>query len=361
MPPYYALAPLSLMSTVLTLCATNYLAHAKVLGQSLAEHNPDIRFVIGLVDRVPAGFDEKFWAPFELIPVERLKIPGFWEMARKYDLVELNTAVKPFYIEHLYLRDSAETTIFYLDPDMLVCGSFALLEDKLRNFNFVVTPHSCTYDNSQVNIYYEIGMLTTGVYNLGFLGTSRSDTTFKFLKWWQHRVREFCFYEPGSGVFTDQLWITLAPLYFPGFYVEKDPGYNMCYWNHFERHLSRPSSKYLVNGGHELVFYHFSSYSPTNPDSITVRPKSRVQSFSERPDLKPIYEEYGSRLLEAGYWTVQSFPYSIPREAPEAPFSIKTSIKQGLRSLVGVLPKRSQSFIKNLALFTARDCLRDTK
>ena len=67
------------MSTVLTLCAANYLAHAKVLGRSLTGHNPDVRFVIGLVDKIPTGLDEIFWAPFELIPVERLKIPGFSE------------------------------------------------------------------------------------------------------------------------------------------------------------------------------------------------------------------------------------------------------------------------------------------
>ena len=39
--------------TVFTLCAANYLAHAKTLGESLAQHNPDYHFVIGLVDRLP--------------------------------------------------------------------------------------------------------------------------------------------------------------------------------------------------------------------------------------------------------------------------------------------------------------------
>jgi hypothetical protein len=349
------------MSTVLTLCASNYLAHAKVLGQSLTEHNPHIRFVIGLVDRLPAGLGEKFWAPFELIPVEQLQIPGFWEMARKYNVVELNTAVKPFYIEHLYQRDEAESRIIYFDPDILVFGSLAQLEEKLRTFNFVLTPHSCTYDDSSTNLYYEIGMLKTGIYNLGFLGTSRSDNTFKFLRWWRHRVQEFCFYQPGSGVFTDQLWVTLAPLYFPGFYIEKDPGYNMCYWNHFERQLSRNGSKYKVNREHDLVFYHFSSYSPRQPNSITARARSRVQTFSERPDLKLIYEEYCARLLTAGYSTVENLAFSMPREASQTSFSIKMAAKQAVRSLVGALPKRSQTALKNLALFTAQDCLRDTK
>jgi hypothetical protein len=45
--------------TVLTLCATNYLAHAKSLGDSLATLNPDY-LVIGLVDRLPPDIPPSF-------------------------------------------------------------------------------------------------------------------------------------------------------------------------------------------------------------------------------------------------------------------------------------------------------------
>ena len=85
--------------------------------------------------------------------------------------------------------------------------------------------------------------------------------------------------------------MSLAPLYFD-VYVEKNPGYNMCYWNHFERRLSQVNGRLFVNGEHDLVFYHFSSYSPDQPDRITARSKSRTASFTERPDLKPLYEDY---------------------------------------------------------------------
>src|ERR1700732_3216661 len=72
------------MITVLTLCSANYLAHAKTLGDSLAEHHPDFHFVIGLVDRVPKELTPSFWHPYELIPVEELGIPAFWEMVQRY-------------------------------------------------------------------------------------------------------------------------------------------------------------------------------------------------------------------------------------------------------------------------------------
>src|SRR5438477_2789941 len=101
------------MTTVFTLCSANYLAHAKTLGQSLAEHNPECRFIIGLVDRLPNEVEPSFWHPFELLPVEEVGIENFSELVQKYDLVELNTAVKPFYMERIYRRDPSVDAVIY--------------------------------------------------------------------------------------------------------------------------------------------------------------------------------------------------------------------------------------------------------
>src|SRR5438093_4362575 len=118
------------MTIVLTVCSANYLAHAKTLGDSLRAHNPDCRFVIGLVDRLPKDLQPAFWHPYELLSVEEIGIPSFWEMVQRFDKIELNTSVKPFYIEHLYQRDPSAKAVIYLDPDILVCGSFQALEEK---------------------------------------------------------------------------------------------------------------------------------------------------------------------------------------------------------------------------------------
>ncbi len=136
------------MITVLTLCSANYLAHAKTLGDSLAEHNPDYHFVIGLVDRLPKEIAQDYLSPHELIPVEDLKIEAFDEMAQKYNIVELNTAVKPFYMERLYRRNPKVDAVIYLDPDIVIYSSLEPLVTKLRSNNIIVTPHSCTFDDS---------------------------------------------------------------------------------------------------------------------------------------------------------------------------------------------------------------------
>lgn len=339
------------MNVVFTLCSTNYLAHAKTLGDSLKQHNPDFHFVIGLVDRVPTELTPAFWQPHELIPAADIGIAAFTDMVEKYDVVEMNTAVKPFYIEFLYRRDPSVNTVIYLDPDILVYNSLAHLVEKLKSFNLIVTPHSCTYDDSPLNLYYEQGMLTTGVYNLGFLATARSDTTFAFLKWWQRRLQDRCYYDPGSGLFVDQLWVTLAPLYFSGVYVEKDPGYNMCYWNHFERHLSWSNGRYRVNDSHELMFYHFSSYSPEKPDLVTKREKSKPVSFADRPELKPLYDDYRARLMAAGYEKVKPFRYALRGNPPKAELTPKQAVKRNLRKMLCSLPSPLQTPIKRAAQF----------
>jgi uncharacterized protein (DUF2237 family) len=342
------------MNIVLTICSANYLAHAKVLGDSLTKSNPDYQFVIGLVDRVSKEIDLASWMPYEVIPVESVGIPEFPEMSGKYDVVELNTAVKPFYLEFLYRRNPAVASVMYLDPDILVLGSFRTLTARLQTNNLVLTPHSCTYDNSKPNLFYEMGMLRTGIYNLGFIATARTQATFAFLKWWQKRLVDHCYYRPGWDVFVDQQWVSLAPLYFDGVYVEKDPGYNMCYWNHFERCLSRDNDRYMVNGQHELVFYHFSNYNPLKPGLIGNRPTELIMTFSERPDLRPLYDDYGERLLEAGYASIKLLKCAFGRKpAPIPKRTLKAVIRNVLKKTLMATPSVVSKPLKRATRFIA--------
>jgi hypothetical protein len=335
-----------LKTTVFTLCSANYLAHARTLGDSLTEHNPDYHFVIGLVDNLPPSVESSFWQPHELIPVEKLNIPDFEQMATDYNIVELNTAVKPFYIEYLYRRDPGVDAVIYLDPDILVFASFESLAGKLRTDHIVLTPHFCSFDNSPANLHYETLVLTVGLYNLGFIATSRSETTFAFLDWWQKRVRYGCYYRPGSGIFVDQLWVNLAPVYFSNVFVDKDPGHNMCYWNLFERRLDHREGRYVVNEQHDLVFYHFSGYDPMKPEAPTSRGKVKASSFTERPDLKPLYDEYRSRLLSRDYSSIRLLPYSLRRGPTKSRPKVKTIVRASLRRVFEKLPRGFQKQVR---------------
>ena len=57
--------------TFCTIVSANYLAYARVLASSLAEHHPGAPLVVLLVDRV-AGRFEPAVEPFQLLEVEEL-------------------------------------------------------------------------------------------------------------------------------------------------------------------------------------------------------------------------------------------------------------------------------------------------
>jgi hypothetical protein len=343
------------MTIAFTLCSANYLAHAKTLGDSVLEHNPDFHFVIGLVDRIPKDLEPGYLQKFEVIPVETLAFPEFEGMVKKYNIVELNTAVKPFYMDFLYKRDPSVEVVMYLDPDTCVYGSFSAYLEKLRANNMILTPHSCTYDDSADNLHYEKVMLWAGVYNIAIQGTLRSSVTDAFLKWWKIRLNDHCYYRPGvAGSFFDQLWMELARVYFPGVYVETNPGYNFCYWNHFERKLSMRNGRYVVNGKHDLILVHFSGYKPEKPDAIVCRTTEPIASFDERPDLRSLYYDYSKRLIDNNYMKIKTIPwYFAPPKESLKKTQVKQLIKKSMIGAIHTVPDCIRKRIKRFAQFVA--------
>ena len=87
-----------------TICSINYLAQARVLAESLKKTNPDYEFVIGLCDKIDgSGVDVSKLTDFNLLEVDKIGIDGFEEMCERYDITELNTAIKPFYINYFLI------------------------------------------------------------------------------------------------------------------------------------------------------------------------------------------------------------------------------------------------------------------
>lgn len=342
--------------TVFTICSANYLAQAKILGDSLLKYNPNYHFVIGLVDRIEDKVDKSYWQPYELIEVEDINIKDFDKLCQKYNLVELNTAVKPFYIEYLYQQKPDLDSVIYIDPDIFICNQFQELQEKLTIYNIILTPHSCTIDDSKLNQTYEIAMLRTGLYNLGFIATSRSDETFRFLKWWQSRLKEYCFYRPGSGFFVDQIWCNFLPFYFDKVHIETSLGYNVCYWNLFERKINYVNNKYLVNNKYDLIFYHFSSYNPFKPDLISNR--GVHHPLSERPDIESIFEYYRQQLLtndyenliklECEFFKSKGIKIKEEKEPVNQKQTIKTLFKKYLKSFFSLFPTKLKQLIKKI-------------
>ena len=128
---------------VLTICSINYLAQAKTLGDSLKKHNPTYRYFIGLVDRLDKSDIQKDQLPpYELIELHTIGIEDLDDLCEKYNITELNTAVKPFFLDHIYNTYPEAEIVHYFDPDIVIYQPLTEIERGLENNSLFLTPHT---------------------------------------------------------------------------------------------------------------------------------------------------------------------------------------------------------------------------
>lgn len=281
-------------TVVFTLCSNNYLAHAKTLGDSITEKNTNVIFIIGLVDKKNPEIDYSLFSAFEIIEYDEIQCNDFPRMLSSYTIVEFNTAVKPFYIELLWERYGKECYIYYIDPDIVFYSPIEELNTHLITNDILITPHLI---KAQIPLNsVETNLLKTGIFNLGFIGLKYSENTFEFIKWWQERLKVYCYMSKIETFYVDQIWVNFVPALFDKVFILREPIYNMAWWNLSERILIEQNDEYFVNDStQKLVFFHFSGYKPGSNKMIG-RIDSDDYSFEKRPDLKNIFVEYEQML-----------------------------------------------------------------
>ena len=300
------------MKTGFTIATANYLAQAKAAADSLVKHNPEYRFIIVLLDRINNRFDPSFFRPAQIIEVEYLNIQWFHEMAERYTLFELSNALKPFVAENLLLNYVDTDTLIYLDSDILVYNSFAHIENTLDSYSIVITPHTLTPIPSDGFYPEEKLLFKSGIYNGGFFALNRSNVSMDFLSWWKQRLRTDCLVDLSKGLYVDQMWLNLVPLYFENAVVIKNPGYNIAYWNFHERHISFSDSTYTVNNQFPVVFFHFSGYDFSKTELIS-KYQNRYK-FESRKDILPLFEHYNNIVKNNRYNEFSQFECFFARQ-----------------------------------------------
>jgi hypothetical protein len=274
-----------------TIVSLNYLPYARVLCESFLNFHPDCKFYVLLVDRLPKDFDVS-GEQFELVLAEDLGIPDFASVAFKFDILELNTNVKPTFLKSLI--DQGIHQLIYFDPDICVYNDVGFIFNLLKTYPIVLTPH-CTSPTPESDRNLEQAFLLLGIFNLGFLAISADAEAVKFLSWWEQRCLASGFDEKATGLFVDQKWANLIPCLFSNVHILKHCGCNVAYWNVFERQLSSSATGYLVNGAQPLVFFHFSGIDLRDSEKVSTRGSSR-STLDERPDLKTLFKLYKQSL-----------------------------------------------------------------
>ncbi|HEV8240559.1 MAG TPA: glycosyltransferase [Thermoanaerobaculia bacterium] len=296
-----------------TIVANNYLAYARVLAESFLAQHPDGAFHVLIVDRRHPEHDGA-GEPFTSWFAEELGIPGFLHLAFRYSILELSTAVKPWFLRHLHQQTGAPAVV-YFDPDILVTGKLDELYERLRQADLLMTPHVSTpIDDDRTP--GERDFLLSGIYNLGFLGVAMNERTLPFLDWWHRRLYRECLHAVERGLFVDQRWMDFAPAFLDRVAVLREPGWNAAYWNLLHHRLEHrevasngaPDGEWRIDG-RPLRFYHFSGYALERPEQIS-KYQNRF-TLDDRPDLAPLFADYGERLRHARHATQQKIPYAF--------------------------------------------------
>ncbi len=297
-----------------TIASPNYLHFARTLAASYVAQHPEQRFfvliVADLVDPAPFGVDPSF-TPVMLgeIGLRDLRVE-----AMKYDILELNTDIKPTFLKHLMAIYGLDGLV-YLDPDIFV---YAPLEPVFAQLaagaTAVITPHMTTpvFDGRSPA---EQDLLYNGTYNLGFIAVGNTPEGHRLLDWWEHRCLTLGYSEGRTGLFVDQKWVNLVPGLFDKVVISRDAGLNMAYWNLHERTLHAGESGYEVespvSGRVPLRFFHFSGVEPEDAASLS-RHSNRF-NLRARPDLQQLFADYKKTLNGNHVPAAEGLPYGFDR------------------------------------------------
>jgi len=292
---------------VCTIVAKNYVAFARVLAASLREHHPDSTLTVLMLDDYE-GFVDPTEEQFELLTTGEITDLPFAEMADRYTILELSTAVKPWLLKHLLSREGADHAV-YLDPDIQVVGPMDHIREAAVEHQVVLTPHMLSPIPRDGMFPREQSILISGAYNLGFIALGAEATAIDLLDWWSERLESDCSVDVANGLFVDQKWIDLVPGMWPSTHILHDPGCNVAYWNYHERTLSAGEAGQVLVNGVPATFLHWSGYDPATPQQLS-KYQTRIGPES-RPDVREASDAYGRALLEAGHAESTRWPFTI--------------------------------------------------
>ena len=241
-----------------TIITADFIHYALTLYSSLLKFKPNTNFYI-LVSDTNSSFDE-LRANFPLLHIiydnEICKDKISIEIRDKYkesDMDCFRWSMKSLLIK--YLLGLNYEQVFFLDPDTYFFNSFDFLFDELDNQSVLLTPHWRSANPYMDPKNFAI-LQTSGLFNAGFIGATKAGIP--AMEWWSLVCEYECKKEPSKGLFVDQSYLDLMPIYFEDIKILRHRGCNIASWNQAEcpRTLTEEGKVY-INGIWEIVFIHF--------------------------------------------------------------------------------------------------------
>lgn len=325
---------------IFTIVSNNYLHYANSLFESLRLYCPQADLILGLCDQelsetADANADD-------IINIRELDIPELGTFIYQYSILELNTAIKPYLAEQLMQRGYRK--VIYFDPDICVYHHLDGMLDLLEQHNVLLTPHLTDLLNDD-KWPSELSILQAGSYNLGFIALRASEETRKLLTWWQAKLYKECVVDLPRNLFVDQKWMDLVPSLFDGVFINRDPSWNLAYWNLNHRPLTQqPDGNFRVSG-QSLTFFHFSGF---DIDANTLsKHQNRFNKGAKGSPLRALCNRYEQALTRNGLERFAKLPYAFQQ------FADGTPVPDSARRLI-----RTDKTLANIDFFDATHCQR---
>ncbi|MDQ2648313.1 MAG: glycosyltransferase family 4 protein [Actinomycetota bacterium] len=290
-------SPLALTSAPdLVGCTTTLrrdLPAATLLARRFLDLHPGADFTIAIVD--PPAIGLSIDVPgVHLVTIAELDAgPARWQhLVTMFEGDDLTAATKPFLLRDL-LRAGAACAV-YLAPWIQLHRDLGPIVDRARAKGWAVTPQRARPSALPGGAVAEQQLLQQGIYNLDFLGVTPAARP--FLDWWAERLfADLQVDDDGNLRQAHQRWVDVAVPLFGG-HVERDPAYNLGYWNLDQIELRGGPDGPSV-GGEPLRFFNFDGYDPARPWLLSGRdaiaPRVRL---TEHPVAAQLCDDYRAAL-----------------------------------------------------------------
>ncbi|EGV17452.1 class I SAM-dependent methyltransferase [Thiocapsa marina] len=289
----------STRSAYCTIITPDFLHYALALRHSLTQFRPEIVLTALIADEYAdvASLDGAFDG-LRLLSVQDLCADGIGKrILEKYGRANVDCfrwSMKPVLLNHLL--SSGFEQAFFLDPDLFFFSDFTFLEHELGERAVLLTPHWRASQPELDENNFAI-LQTSGLFNAGFVGVAAAGRS--AMTWWAKLCLYRCEKQPSEGLFVDQAYLDMMPVYFNDVAIERHRGCNVANWNRLEcARVSRPDGTVGIAGGWDIVFIHFT--------------QSTIKGIESGEDalLRPFLAGYLSAL---GYWKheVESHAYGL--------------------------------------------------
>jgi hypothetical protein len=306
-----------------TIVPMSRLPYARVLAESLKEHQPESALHVLVLDDRQAEIDPST-EPFHLLRPGVLSFaPGqFEQLATLCDQKQLPRALIPRLLLDL-LTKGVDAAAFLTDTQQIF-APLVTVDEAIRDHDVVVVPRARSPLPLDERTPSDATVLERGLFTDSMVAVAPEAKD--FLSWWWERSVEQAFGRPGSGRWLGAIeerivrqalgglptyhWLDLAEQYF-GAHALSDPGVCVSFWNLGGGPLTRSPDGWMIDG-RPLRSFEYEGFALDKPYLLSKEQGSAPRVLlSEHPALADLCREYAARLAAHGVRDYAKTPYGF--------------------------------------------------